>query len=210
MDTAPSPCGVRAARSSPSRSPRAPRERSTLRSATVSTARSSCDPAGSGWTGTALAGSCAASPAAPRSTTHRAAHPAPRVHHRSPRRWRPGARRPGSRLPRRPPDDHGLRPRPGLPRPARHLRCRRVPRRSRPIAPAIEHGCPRPGRRGQRAAIKPSFSAQRVKLGLAHMDRSRAAGDSLSSLNEWMPYVSPPACQSGASPNAEPAHTLRA
>ena len=64
-----------------------------------------------------------------RRQAHRPAHPAPRVHHRRPRRRRPAARRPGSRLARRPANHHALRPRPRLPRPARHLHRRRLPRR---------------------------------------------------------------------------------
>ena len=64
---------------------------------------------------------------------HRAAHAAARVHHRRAGCRGPAARRAGSRLPRRPADHHALRPRPHLPRPARHLHRRRLRRRSRPV-----------------------------------------------------------------------------
>ena len=46
---------------------------------------------------------------------------------------RPAPRRPGSRQPRRSPHDDALRPRPRVPRPARHLHRRRLPRRRRPL-----------------------------------------------------------------------------
>ena len=61
------------------------------------------------------------------------AHPAARVHHRRARRWRPAARRAGSRLARRPTHDYPLRPRPRVTGPTRHLHRCRLPCRRRAV-----------------------------------------------------------------------------
>jgi hypothetical protein len=62
----------------------------------------------------------------------RAAHAAACVHHRRPRRRGSAPGCPGSRLARRSPHDHALRPRPRQSGPAGHPHRRRLPRRSRP------------------------------------------------------------------------------
>ena len=77
-------------------------------------------------------------------------HAQARVHHRRPRRRGAAPRRAGSRLPRRPSHHHEVRPGPHQPRPARHLRDRRVHRRSGTVTEFYRKrpGCPdrRPGR----------------------------------------------------------------
>ena len=64
------------------------------------------------------------------------AHAPTRVHHRRARCRGPAARRAGSRLPCGPEDHDAIRPGPRQPGPARHLYCRRLRRRRRPIASA--------------------------------------------------------------------------
>jgi integrase/recombinase XerD len=63
----------------------------------------------------------------------RAAHPAARVHHRGTGRRGAAAGCAGSRLARRPPHHHEVRPRPWQPGPARDLHRRRLPRWCRPV-----------------------------------------------------------------------------
>ncbi len=63
---------------------------------------------------------------------HRTAQLAPLVHHGRPGRRRPPWRRPRGRIARRSEDDDALRPRPPVPRPARHLHRRHLRRRIQP------------------------------------------------------------------------------
>ena len=64
----------------------------------------------------------------------RAAHAAARVHHRRSRCRGPAAGCPGSRLARRSPHHHEIRPRPRRPGPARHLHRRGLRRWGRPVS----------------------------------------------------------------------------
>jgi hypothetical protein len=110
-----------------------PRVRSTWPSANASTARSSYDPTGSGWTGTARDGSCAASPAELVSTSR--SDRTPCATPSSPPRSTPASRWATFKKPPRTPTHahHALRPSQSLARPPRHLHRRRLPRRSRTI-----------------------------------------------------------------------------
>jgi integrase len=65
--------------------------------------------------------------------TDRSAHAAARVHHRRAGRRGPATRRAGSRLARRSPNHHEIRPGQRNPGPARHLHRRRLRRRCRPV-----------------------------------------------------------------------------
>ena len=65
-----------------------------------------------------------------------AAYAAPRVHHGGPGCWGAAARCAGSRLARRSPHHHEVRPRPRQPGPARDLHCRRLSRWCRPVRTA--------------------------------------------------------------------------
>ena len=96
--TAPWSSPARAARSSPSRSPRAPLAPSTWPPASAPTGRCSSALRASDWTGTAPPGSSAASHAAPGSARRSAPHDETRVHHRRPRRWGAATGRAGGRL----------------------------------------------------------------------------------------------------------------
>jgi hypothetical protein len=82
---------------------------------------SSSLPPGHGWTGTARADRPPHRPQSEPCQEDRPAHSAPRVHHRRPRRRRATARRAGSCLARRSENHHEVRPRAGLPGPARHI-----------------------------------------------------------------------------------------
>ena len=84
----------------------------------------------------------------------RAAYATACVHHRRPGRRRALARRAGSRFPRRPTDNHEIRPGQGIAGPARHLHRRRLHRRRRPVGRrpvrTAPPGRPQPARRTAR------------------------------------------------------------
>jgi integrase len=74
--------------------------------------------------------------------TSRSAHAAARVHHRRAGRRGPAARRAGSRLARRSPHHHEIRPGQRNPGPARHLHRRRLRRWCRPVRTDCPAGTP--------------------------------------------------------------------
>ncbi len=112
----------------------------------------------------------------------RAAHAAPRVHHRRARRRRPTARRSRSSQPRRPTHHHALRPRTPITRPARHLHRRHLHRRRLTLSQHEPRTADRGPRRrrtrcdgvlylGRRAAG--CVGGQRARLHPARRDRSK-------------------------------------
>jgi integrase/recombinase XerD len=83
-----------------------------------------------------------------------AAYAAPRVHHGGPGCWGAAARCAGSRLARRSPHHHEVRPRPRQPGPARDLHCRRSSRWCRPVRTAATPPGRTPAARRRRASRK--------------------------------------------------------
>ena len=98
-------------------------------------AQSSPEMTGSAWTPRRVANRAPSGQTGRDRQADRTPHPAPRIHHRRPRRGCPPPRRPRGRLPRRPPHHHALRPGPSLTRPPRHLHRLHLHRRRQPVNP---------------------------------------------------------------------------